>query len=245
MTAPTADDERGVRLVARADTAGFDTERDEGHYQGLFFGVRLAYDMVSVSSSLPVYRIVDDGVSSAGIGDVPIAARVRLATFHEERMSLGAGLSMTLPSGDPEKELGMGHVMMLPVVFGRARFGLFEMSAELAYAGALGSRQAPEHQHHHDEEMTPDGTMPLVDPMNRSELEPLFAGAFDLGARWTARGGAYGGFPIGIDDGTARAIAFLGIEVTQGRFGARVQGEMPVVGDPFTTKLVLELSTRL
>jgi hypothetical protein len=246
VTAPTADDERGVRLVARADTAGFATERDQGHYQGLFLGVRVAYDTVSVSSSLPLYRIVDDGVQSAGIGDVPIAARARLLTFDEKRVQLGAGLSLMLPSGDPDKELGMGHVMMLPVVFGRARFGLFETSAELAYGGTLGSNDAPDHQqHHHYGEMAPDGTSPLVDPMNRSELEPLLAGAFDLDAPWTVRGGAYGGFPLGLDDGTARAVAFLGIEVTQGRFGARVQGEIPFVGDPFTAKLVLELSTRL
>jgi hypothetical protein len=245
VTAPTAEDERGLRLVARADTAGFDTERDEGHYQGLFLGVRFAYDIVSVSSSLPVYRIVDDGVPNTGIGDVPLAARIRLATFDEDRLRLGAGLSTTLPSGDPDKELGMGHVMLMPVVFGSRRFGRFELGAELAYAQALGSPEAPAHQHHHHEPDAPDGTSPLVDPMNRSELMPLLAARFDLGAPWTVRGGAYGGFPVGSLEGTARAIAFVGVDVSVGRFGTRIQGEMPFAGDPFTGKLVLELSTRL
>jgi hypothetical protein len=244
VTAPTVDDERGIRLVVRADTAGFDTAHDEGHYEGLFPGVRLAYEGFSISSSLPVYRIVNDGVPSSGIGDVPLAARARLATFDEARISAGVGLSMTLPSGDAEKELGMGHLMLMPGVFGRGRFGRFEFSAELAYGRALGSRETPTHQHHQGSDR-PDGVSPLVDAMNRSELEPLLAAAFDLGAPWATRAGAYGGFPVGIDDGTARAIAFVSIEVSLGRFGTRLQGEMPFIGEPFTTKLVLELSTRL
>jgi hypothetical protein len=245
VTAPTVDDERGVRVVVRADTAGFSTEWDEGHYQGLFPGVRLAYEGFSLSSSLPVYRIVEDDVSNTGIGDVPIAARARLATFGEERMSAGAGLSMTLPTGDAEKELGMGHMMLMPGVFGRGRFGFLEFRAELAYGQALGSGDTAPHQHHGQEPDRPDGTNPLVDPMNRSELEPLLAASFDLGSPWTARGGAYGGFPVGSKQGTARAIAFVGIEASLGRFGTRVQAEVPFAGDPFTAKLVLELSTKL
>lgn len=223
-----------ARLSARMETAGFETTRYEGHYQGLFAGLLVASEAFSGEASVPLYRIVRNGLREQGFGDVALGGRARLLTFWQDRGALGAFVALTLPTGDREKDLGMGHVMVMPGVFARARFAPFAIATELAYGASIGAAEGEHHEH------AAAGESPIVSPMNDSELEPLVAMTLALTDTFGVRGGAYGGFPL--REGAARAVAFLGLDATRGAFGARVHGQLPLAGDPFTSKLVLELS---
>ncbi len=238
VAAANDEPELGFRLSARSETAGFRTTRYEGHYQGLFAGALVGNQTVSGEASLPYYRILRNGLRSNGPGDLGLAARARFVELDGKRAAGGLFLSLTVPTGDPERDLGMGHVMLMPGVWGHARFDRLSLSAELAYGSAIGAQGGEHHAHH------ADGESPIVNPMGRSELEPLLAGSLELIAAFSLHGGAFGGFPLDAGEGTSRAVAFLGVEAARGAFGARLQGQMPFVGDPFTSKLALELSVR-
>jgi hypothetical protein len=239
VSAASQDTTFGVRLSARAQTAGFETTLYEGHYQGLFAGVLAGSETVSAEASLPFYRIMRNGLTSYGAGDLALGARAKLFGYGGDRGATGLFVAGTLPTGDPERDLGMGHVMIMPGAWGRASLRPVVFFAELAYGAALGTQGAGHHEHH------AAGQTPIVNPMNSSELEPLVAVAVDVAGPFRVRGGAYGGFPVGSSDGASRMAAFVAVEIARGSFGASVQGELPLVGDPFTSRLSLELSTRL
>ncbi len=224
----------GFRLSGRAEAAGFVTSRYEGHYEGVFASLLVANETISGEVSLPLYRIVRNGLRDQGPGDLSLAGRARLLAVDDERVTAGFFAAVALPTGDPEKDLGMGHVMIMPGAWARARVEPVVLSAELAYGASIETSRGDAHQHHGK------GESPLVNPMNPSELEPLATATLELSAPFSVRGGAFGGIPFG--EGATRTVAFLGVDVARGAFGARVQGFLPLVGDPFTSKLALELS---
>lgn len=225
----------GISASVRSETAGFSTTRYEGHYQGIFAGVLASHEWLSGEVSLPFYRLVRNGLASQGLGDLALAARGRVFAWDGDRTALGAFLALTLPTGDPDDDLGMGHVMLMPGAWGRVQLEPLVLQAELAYGSSLGASGG--HEHH------ARGESPIVNPMNPSELTPLLAVMLELTQLVGLRAGGYAGFPIDASEGSSRGVAFLGVDLRSGAFGARMQGQLPFLGDPFTSKLVLELST--
>lgn len=228
----------GFGLALRGESARFRTERYEGHHEGLFTSVRFAASAWSAAATLPVYRLVRNGLAAGGAGDVALGGRARVLSNATDDHAAGATVVVTLPTGDADEELGMGHPMTSVGLWGRTSpVSALELRAELVYARALVSPSGGAH-HAHD-----GGTSPLVDPMNASELAPLVTASAFLDD-FALRAGAYAGVPVG-STGTARLLGLLGIQATRGRFGSRVEAHAPLVGRPFTSKLVVELSLAL
>lgn len=220
----------------RAEAAGFSTPEYEGHFEGLVpsFGFRERW--FEAAASMPVYRIVRNGRSDVGPGDLLLQARAPVVADHARDHVLGLELAASLPTGDPELELGMGHVMLMPSAWGTLTSGRFAMTARAGYARAVVGSST----HHHHE----GGMSPLVDPMNESELDGALAGSVGLSRLVGVRAGFYGAVPVAVDDGRARAAGFAGFAVENRRVSSDFELHLPVAGDPFTAKLLLELGVR-
>lgn len=226
----------GVIVAARAEWAGFDTARYEGHYEGTAVSAALEMSRFRASTLVPAYRIVRNGMAESGLGDVLVQGSAVILRDDEPGRTLNAELGMSVPTGDPEKDLGMGHVMALPNVWGGWREGIFGITGRVGYGRALAGAS---HEHHHA-----GGYAPLVDPMNSSELQLAAAGSAELDRRLAVRAGVYGAVPVGIADGASRAAAFVGAGVGGPRVATEARIHWPLAGDPFTTKFLLELRVR-
>jgi hypothetical protein len=225
--------EDAFSATLRSESAGFSNSEYEGHYEGLIPALAFRYAWFDAAASLPVYRIVRNGRSDVGPGDLLLQTRVAVLRDRERLDALGLELAATLPTGNPEHELGMGHVMLMPSVWGTLALGRLGLSARFGYAGALAG--SSEHHHHSG------GMSPLVDPMNESELDAAAAGSLAVTPAVSVRLGFYGAVPVATADGASRAAGFAGFGVQNQRFGTSVEVHLPLAGDPFTAKLVLEV----
>jgi hypothetical protein len=232
---PQALQEPSWRLRLGQETARFESPRYEGHYQGLSLGVRLANARLSAGAALSVYRIVRNGLASRGLGDLSLHSHAALLGSSRGKARAGLVLGITLPTGDATADLGMGHAMLMSGAWATARVHQLLVSSQITYGKALRGNNA---HHHHD------SFGPLVAPMSPSELgatlsasAPIYQGA--TGVR--LRGGVDGAQPILDKAATARASLLVGLLL-----GDRVQTsfelKLPIVGEPSTLKLVLELS---
>ena len=227
----TSDDAFAASL--RSEIAGFSNSEYEGHYEGLVPNLSFRHAWFEAAAALPLYRIVRNGRSDVGPGDLLLQARAAVLRDRERVQALGLELAASLPTGNPEHELGMGHVMLMPSAWGTLGLGRLGLSARVGYAQAVAG--SSEHHHHGG------GTSPLVDPMNESELDAAAAGSFAVTPAVSARLGFYGAVPVATADGRARAVGFAGFGVQNQRFGTSLEAHLPLAGDPFTAKLVLEV----
>lgn len=251
-------DEDLFRVEATALAARF----DGGHYEGGSFGFALLHEYVAAEVALPVYGIERDGQRDRGIGDLLLGARApvyRLRRAERERFAIGPEIAVTLPTGDSDKALGMGHVMLMPGLFGRFRHERFTLSVSLAYGVAVGDHghaghgsDVTGHEHHahhgHDTSQAVSGhaagPWPIVNPMNRSELEHAVTGAYQFADWFTLALRVYGAVPVGDDDGEAREIVAPAGVFTWGPTDFTLTGEVPVLGDPFDFRTTLGVAIR-
>jgi hypothetical protein len=220
----------------RAETAGFSNREYEGHYEGLVPNLTLRRAWFEAAATLPLYRILRNGRSDTGPGDLLLQLRAEALHDAERLRSLGVELAASLPTGNAEHELGMGHVMLMPSAWGTLASGRFGASARLGYAAAVAG--SSEHHHHGG------GTSPLVDPMNESELDAAAGGSLAITPVLGARVGFYGAVPVATEDGHARAAGFAGLDAQNRRFGSSIELHLPLAGEPFTAKLVLQVGAR-
>lgn len=225
-----------IAATLRAETAGFSNSAYAGHFEGLVPGLTFRRAWLETVATLPLYRILRNGRSDTGPGDLLLQVRGTAFRDAERRRAFGLELAATLPTGNPEHQLGMGHVMLMPSAWGTLTWGRFGVSARFGYAAAIAG--SAEHHHHGG------GTSPLVDPMNESELDAAAAGSFAITSGVGARAGFYGAVPVATEDGRARAAGFAGVGVQNQRFGTSMELHLPLAGDPFTAKLLLEVGTR-
>ncbi len=225
-----------ISATLRAEAAGFSNSEYEGHFEGLVPNLTYRRAWFEAAATLPLYRILRNGRSDTGAGDFLLQVRGTAFRNAERRRAFGLELAASLPTGNPDHELGMGHVMLMPSAWGTLMSGRFGLSARLGYAAAIAG--SSEHHHHGG------GTSPLVDPMNESELDAAAAGSFAVTPLVGARAGFYGAVPIATEDGRARAAGFAGVGVQNQRFGTSMELHLPLAGDPFTAKLLLEVGTR-
>jgi hypothetical protein len=226
----------GIVAGLRGESAGFDTKSYEGHYEGTALLANLETRWFRANAVLPAYRIVRNGLAATGFGDVLLQGGVALLRGSEPRRTLGVELGVSLPTGSVENDLGMGHVMVLPSVWGGWQAGALGFSARAGYARALAGSG---HAHHHQ-----DGHSPIVDPMNSSELALSAVGSLELARIVALRAGAYGAVPVGISDGAGRAAALVAAGLGGRRVASELQVQLPLAGDPFSAKLLLELRYR-
>jgi hypothetical protein len=220
----------------RAVAAGFSNAEYAGHFEGLVPNLTFRRGRFEAAATLPIYRIWRNGRSDTGLGDLLLQARGTVWRDAVRSRAVGLELAASLPSGDHEHELGMGHVMLMPSAWGTLTAGRFGVSLRLGYAAAMAGSST---HHHHA-----GGTSPLVDPMNESELDAAAGGTFAITQVLGARAGFYGAVPVAAEDGRARAAGFAGLGVQGERLGTSMELHLPLAGDPFTAKLLLEVGTR-
>lgn len=233
---PPAPVERGAlgfRVAAGAEAATYRNARYEGEYQGVSLGLGWEHRWVGLRAALPAYRIVRNGLADRGLGDLLVDARIPFARSARGGLSGGAGLAATLPTGDAAKDLGMGHVMLMPGLWLSWRGELAFLQVNLAYGRAL----APAGQAHHG-----GGPAPIVNPMNASEIEGAASAGVRLHEHLRVRGGLQGAIPVADEAGAPRGIAVAGGDIIFGAFHFGVEGHVPMVGDPFLARAVISVA---
>jgi len=225
-----------VRTALWASFARFATPSYSGEYQGIHPSLAVVSRYVRGELALPFYRIVRNGLGDSGIGDLAIDVRAPLFDAPTRGLSAGLDVALTAPTGSRVKQLGMGHTMLMPGVFLAFAQRGFRGLVQLAYGRALGSMGA-EHALH-------TGTGPLVNPMNRSELEHAIAASYALvpGLRVLAR--LYGATPVANVAGRAREALGFGGELTLGPVELSLLVELPLAGTPFAQRTLLGAAAR-
>lgn len=212
-------------LAASYETVGF-----VGDYQGIVPAVQWSYDRFGASVGVPLYRLKKNGALYYGPGDLVVHAQASL--LGREARSAGVAVAVTAPIGSMRDGLGMGHVMVMPALWGTFGLGTVTLAGSFGYSRALGSEM--DHGH---------GPSPIVDPMNFSEL--TWSGGGDVAVARVVRVGAQftGGIPV-VDTGEHRLVGALRVLWTEGRVETSAEVQAGLVGDPFNVRGVVETALR-
>jgi hypothetical protein len=223
-----------LRVAGRALFATYRAPQAAGEYQGYFLSAAYAHPWFFVELQLPYYRLVRDGSVELGVGDVAGAVR---ATVWRPLPDLGLGLELaaSAPSGEAGRGLGMGHVMLMPGVWLGWERAAVRVFAQLGYGRMLGDA-APTHHHHGG------GPVPLVNPMNPSEVEHAFAVTFAFTEHLYAGGRLFGAVPVANRSGVAREVAGLALGVRFAPLEVGAELQFPLVGTPFTARTALTVA---
>jgi hypothetical protein len=225
-----------LRVEATTLAASYRNALYEGEYQGGMLGLRLIFPRVMADASLPGYRIVKNGLTERGLGDVHLGLRgvaYRSAGDEGATLELGPMIDATLPSGDPTRGLGMGHVMLMPGAFLRVTAARLTVQLQMAYGRALGDMQGHVH-----------GPAPIVSPMNRSEVEHSLSLRGEVVPWFFLLGRIYGALPVVDDHGAAREMLGLGAELLFGALDVAFEQQLPLAGDPFTSRSLLRVGAQ-
>jgi hypothetical protein len=215
------------------------SDTESGDYQGLIAMLGYRREWLEAELALPAYRLARSGREDIGLGDV--AADARFAVLRSDGFSLGPELAVSLPTGDAERELGMGHVMAMPGAWARLDLERFGVLAQLAYGYAFG---AHDHAHHDHGHAAMSSATPRVNPMNPSELQHglglryALDPALSVTARWL------GAVPLEAA-GVARQLIAPGLQLAAGALDAAVEVQIPLAGDPFDLRLTVAIGSRL
>jgi hypothetical protein len=210
-----------------AVAGSFDRAQGKGDYEGIHAALKVQAGGARWGVFVPAYRLSRNGSTTVGLGDVGVRAEVPFVSLFDRALEIGVGIGATLPTGSSSDELGMGHTMAMPWLFGSLRLGIVNAEVEAGSAHALAD---------HVHTITPAGehvhtARPVVDPMNANELWGSAAASVPFGFVQlvpTLRGAR----PIG--EGETRLNAGLGLRLPIGPISASAGAELPVVGDAFT-----------
>jgi hypothetical protein len=239
--------ELGLRLSITQLFAEFDEAGRSGSYQGLITTVAFSHPRISVELALPIYRLEQRQSESIGPGD--IASDLRVALLRNESGSLATGLELAVsfPSGDETRELGMGHVMLMPGAWLRAVVESLSVLAQLGYGHALGddghTAHPSAHGPSHADAIGPLAS-PRVNPMNGSELEHALGLSYALHPNLSVTGRWLGAVAL-VDEGTTRQVLAPGLQLVAGALDSALELQVPVAGDPFEIKLLVSVGSTL
>jgi hypothetical protein len=220
--------ERPWRLSLNAIFASYRNRVYAGEYQGALVAASYRHPWVAAEASFGGYRIVRNGLREYGASDVSLDVRGTVARFSE--LSLGLELAATLPTGDPGRGLGMGHVMLMPGAFFQLEGQRLSLLVQVAYGRALIT--GAEHVH-----SSPTG--PLVNPMNRSEIEHAATLAYVFRSPLFAATRLSGAVPVGALGGAAREALGIAFGASLDHFQTSAELQLPLVGTPFTSRFLL------
>ncbi|MET0387519.1 MAG: hypothetical protein ABW321_16230 [Polyangiales bacterium] len=223
------------RVAASAVLGSYDTAAVSGEYQGLFLTATLSHPWFTAEVALPGYRMAETGRHAYGLGDVLVSARGNLYRSTDQHWLAGPELAATLPSGRAEDGLGMGHVMLMPGGFVQWRHAGFAVITQLAYGRALGSMDHAAHG---------DGPFPIVNPMNRSELTHAIGVSATVHPNLHVTGRLLGAVTLFDHAGAAREIVAPGLQFIAGAFDAALEIQLPVVGNPFSSRTVASIGAQ-
>lgn len=209
-----------VSLVA----ASFDTMEYIGNYQGALPSFGWTHDRFSVMAMGSAYRIEKNGATFYGAGDAMLHGRAMLIRGHD--VDSGVSMAVSLPTGNEQHQLGMGHLMLMPAVFAGWSVSRLRAAASLGYSRAIGGGS---HMGH--------GARPLVSPMMPSEISWSAGAEVLLGKQIAAGARGGGGIPVG--EGDLRAFAAARVAWHASSMETALELQAGLAGDPFTVRGVV------
>jgi hypothetical protein len=237
----------GLHASIELEAASYDNSRGEGTYLGAMIGIAYRRDWLRVRAQLPGYRLRRNSETFIGPGDLLLGTEVALLRDADDTFAAGIGVAATLPTGDASSDLGMGHVMLMPGLWGEVTRDRTFAQLQIVYGRSLGSHESHEeqgHAGHHAHSAHVMGPGPIVNPMNASEIAGRASAGYRLVDWLRVRAGVDGAVPVADDQGESRAIAVLGLDLLPDPFNAAVEGQVPFIGDPFTVKAVVAVGLR-
>jgi hypothetical protein len=230
MPALQSDSASPIRVAARAAFATYRTAAYAGEYQGYAASSSYSHPWFYVEAALAGYRIVRNGLAERGLGDLALDARGTV--FRGDTHSFGVELALTAPTGNADLGLGMGHTMLMPGLWAAYQQEHLQLMVQVAYGRAIGSAGGHAHA----------ATGPLVNPMNRSELEHALMLSYTFGDYLFAGGRLLGAVPVAAASGVAREVAAFGIGASVAHVQVELELQLPLVGAPFDTRSLLSVA---
>lgn len=218
------------RIGLVTNVASYNNKVYAGEYQGLSVMASYSHPWVSAEATIGGYRIVRNGLRDLGISDLALDVRAALARISE--MTFGLELAATLPTGDPGRGLGMGHVMLMPGAFFQLESSALRLLVQVAYGRALASGR--EHAH--------GSPGSLVNPMNRSEIEHAATLAYSFRPPLFAAARLFGAVPVAASAGSAREALGIALGASLQRAQISAELQLPLVGTPFSLKALFTVA---
>jgi hypothetical protein len=219
-----------------------DVER--GDYQGIIPTLGWHHPWVDAEIAVPWYRLRRQGDEELGLGDLAADLRVSVYRANSGVFAFGPELAISFPTGDENRDLGMGHVMAMPGAWARLVIDKLSIIGQLAWGRALAD--ASSHLAHaghagHAEAMY---ATPRVNPMNMSELEHGLGIRYAVDPNLAVTGRWLGGVPLD-DMGMKRQLIGPGLQLSADKLDAAIEALVPVAGDPFDVRVSIAIGTQL
>jgi hypothetical protein len=227
----------GLLVGVRFDAAGYRNRSYTGDFEGLAQVLAWSHRRVSIQAMLPAYRIVRNGLSHVGVGDLALAARVPIPGWSHHDLTAGLGVGATFPTGSADAGLGMGHVMLMPEFWWLLNRGRVQLYGTAGFGRALAAGVGSHHG---------GGPAPIVNPMNRSEIEASLGSQIRLHRLLSLRFSAFGAMPVGNanPEGVTRVVASQGLMLSVRGFDLSVELQAPLTGSPFLARGVVQATYR-
>ncbi|HEX5660316.1 MAG TPA: hypothetical protein VFX59_24140 [Polyangiales bacterium] len=235
------DRELPFRATLAALAATYDRDGYEGNYQGLYgtFAYNAAWWGAEVM--LPVYRLDRRSGTEYGLGDMMVTARAALYRTREGDLELGAELPVMLPTGDAERELGMGNVMPMPDLYFSLHLHPLVLRAQAGYGRMIGEHHMPASHEHHHAGGHMESRSPTVNPMNMSELEHALLLGLGLRRELSVHLRWWGAVPVADSMGVLRQALALGANASWEWFDLTLEVQRTLVGGAFEWRELLQL----
>jgi hypothetical protein len=239
----------GFHVATSFELATYDNDRGSGSYVGIALAAAYRREWLRVRTQLPAYRLRRNQEVFDGPGDLVLAADAAILRADDDNFASGLGLAIGVPTGDDSSDLGMGHVMLMPGIWGELTRDRAFAQVQVVYGRALGSHEdhtADEHAGHHGHTQVAHATGPgpIVNPMNMSEIAGRVSAGYRLTDVLRVRAGVDAAVPVADEEGESRAIAVLGVDLLPDPFNTAIEAQLPFVGDPFTAKAVFSAGLR-
>lgn len=235
MSDPHHADMSEVSVGLAVEAADFDTTSYVGNYQGITPSLAYMYGRFGAGAAISLYHLSENGLSLSGPGDTMLAVHADVLDGQIAGAPAQAGVMvhLMLPTGSEIDNLGMGHTMAMPSLWGSWHGDSLTVAATAGYGRALVSMDGEQHNH---------GPMPLVDPMNMQEVTWSAAADVDITHGLQVGARTQGAAPIGT--GQLRWIGGGRLAWGNRRVTTGLELQVGLAGDPFTVRGVLDTALR-
>jgi hypothetical protein len=230
--APNADPGSTISASVALTAAQYSTVSFVGDYQGITPSLRWAEGRFGASTSIGLYRLTRNGAVYRGLGDLVVQGQA--AVLARGATSAGVVAAVSAPTGSERDGLGMGHVMVMPGVWGSWSNEDVTLAVSGGYGRAIGASDSGGHVH---------GTGPIVDPMNISEV--TWGASGEVGLAHALRVGARVAGAVALNaSGTDRTIGAVRAVWKEGRVETVAELQLGLAGDPFNVRGIVETALR-
>lgn len=238
MGAAPSDPSKTLRLALSAVIGAYENASGSGQYQGLVAEARYRRPWLWLALVVPGYRIERAGTENFGLGDIAMDVRLNALERVGGGLSGGVALATSAPTGNAKRGLGMGHVMLMGGVWAQLQTGAVTLGVDVRYGSAIGATMSSSSSGHAGHGTSATSLGPVVQPMNRSEVELALSFVYRLTEHVAPFARTFGAVPVADVKGAARQAIAAGVALTFGALDFFAEAQVPVVGDPFTARVV-------